>query len=298
MTVASTAETPTKYQCIYCSTPCASLYRVYGASAAPTIKLSRCVHCKRDVDPYCERELMLVVLDCLLFREEAYRHLFFHRYRDLQFDAWESKIILLLASSCLRAYLISVAQYGPPEDDFFRFAFYFLEQTVLSAVIYYMHTWFLALCLFSSAKLTDEYAPLSSCSSSVGASEELFTQMYLSVLLPTACHGATIFVQIWEDSDTVRTMGSCLILAYQWFALNTILRGRLGASSASQAILFTILFVVSLMMRDVSLELARILLIVRDEVPSTICAGLELKIDSLRLPFVTKALEIPYICLA
>lgn len=238
---------------------------------------------------------MLVVLDCLLFREEAYRHLFWHRYRDLQLETRESKGMLLLACSCLRAYVASLARVGSPEDDFIPFAVYWMQQSILSGVVYYMHIGCIALSLFLSTKWTNEYARLLSSR----APEELSTQIYLSMLLPSACHGATIFVQIWEDSDTVRTMGSCLVLAYQWFALHTIFRTDVG--SVSQTLTFTILFVLSLMMRDVVLELARSLLFVigDDEMPATLCAGLELKIGSLwLLPFASHALEIPPICLA
>lgn len=297
MTATSTAQTSTtKYQCIYCATPCDALYRVYGASASKTIKLNRCIQCQRDVDPYCERELMLVVLDCLLFREEAYRHLFFHRYRDLQLDTWESKSIVLLASSCMRASVASLAMYKSPEDDFPHFAFYWMQQTILSGVIYYMQICCINLGVFLSSKWMEEYSPLL-VSLSPRAPEEIFTQIYLSMLLPTACHGATKFLEIWEDSDTVRTMGCCLILAYQWFALNTIL--RVGVGSVSQILIFTILFVLSMMIRDVLLELARtIWFVTGDEIPSTMCAGMELKIGSVGLPFASKALEIPQICLS
>ncbi|GAX28781.1 hypothetical protein FisN_25Lh161 [Fistulifera solaris] len=287
-----------RYQCIYCATPCNALYRVYGVSAAKTIRLSRCTHCQRDVDPYCERELMLVILDCLLFREEAYRHFFFHRYRDLQLDTRESKILVLLASSCLRAYVISVAKHGVFEEKVARWIIYFLRQTILSGIVYGMQSQCIFGGILTLAKGTNEFSPLLESCSREGATNELFTQIGLSLLLPTACHVATIFVQIWEDSDTVRLMGSCLILAYQWFALNTILRGNLGVSSCSQTLIVTIVFVISLLVRDVALELIRLSW---SERPSTICAGMELKIVNLWLwlPFLaSKELQVPHLCLS
>jgi hypothetical protein len=285
-----------RYQCIYCATPCDALYRVYGVSATQTIKLSRCTHCQRDVDPYCERELMLVILDCLLFREEAYRHFLFHRYRDLQLNTRESKILLLLASSCLRAYVISVAEHGDLEENVARWLIYFLHQTILSGIVYFLQWQCIFGCILTLAKGNNEFSPLLA-SYREGATNELFTQIDLSLLLPTACHVATIFVQIWEDSDTVRLMGSCLILAYQWFALNTIVRGRLGVSSScSKTVMVTIVFVLSLLVRDVALELIRL---TWSEVPSTICAGVELKIGNLWLPFLaSKELKIPQLCLS
>lgn len=227
---------------------------------------------------------MLVLLDCLLFREEAYRHLLFHRYHvDLTFDTWESKIILLIASSFLRAYVVISQQY-----DFSSFYYYyFMQQVFLSGAVYLLQIGCIAVGLLVAARWTEEYAYIIK-------SEFSTTQVCLSMLLPTACHGATIFVQIWEDSDTVRWMGSCLILAYQWFALRTVLRG----SSVSQTLILTIVFVMSLMIRDVFLEIARLFLIWGDdEKPlTTRCPGVELKLNSLRLTFASEAL--PHICLS
>ncbi len=239
---------------------------------------------------------MLVILDCLLFREEAYRHFLFHRYRDLQLNTRESKILLLLASSCLRAYVISVAEHGDLEENVARWLIYFLHQTILSGIVYFLQWQCIFGCILTLAKGNNEFSPLLA-SYREGATNELFTQIDLSLLLPTACHVATIFVQIWEDSDTVRLMGSCLILAYQWFALNTIVRGRLGVSSScSKTVMVTIVFVLSLLVRDVALELIRL---TWSEVPSTICAGVELKIGNLWLPFLaSKELKIPQLCLS
>jgi Predicted membrane protein len=67
------------YTCITCLEPNQLLYRQY--SNARNIKLQTCPKCQRDVDPYIERELLLVVMDMILLRPCAYRHLFLNRYR-------------------------------------------------------------------------------------------------------------------------------------------------------------------------------------------------------------------------
>lgn len=54
------------------------LYKQY--SNAKHIKLQTCASCSHDVDPYVERELLLVVMDMMLLRSSAYRHFFFNRY--------------------------------------------------------------------------------------------------------------------------------------------------------------------------------------------------------------------------
>mmetsp|Transcript_1390 Transcript_1390/g.2529 ORF Transcript_1390/g.2529 Transcript_1390/m.2529 type:complete len:397 (+) Transcript_1390:32-1222(+) len=66
------------YTCITCLEPNQLLYRQY--SNARNIKLQTCPQCQRDVDPYIERELLLVIMDMILLRRSAYRHLFLNRW--------------------------------------------------------------------------------------------------------------------------------------------------------------------------------------------------------------------------
>lgn len=101
-----TGQDQSMYRCIHCLTPCDALYRKYGPS---TIKLIQCTHCRRDVDPYCEREWLLVLIDCILLREEAYRHVLCHRMVDVveqrnqnTFLFHDHLWILLAASAFLR----------------------------------------------------------------------------------------------------------------------------------------------------------------------------------------------------
>ena len=74
----SSTDSLAPYHCVGCLHPCASLYRTLGRGNV--IKLSPCVNCKSQaVDPYCEREWLLVVLDLVLLRQAAYRHVLWNR---------------------------------------------------------------------------------------------------------------------------------------------------------------------------------------------------------------------------
>mmetsp|Transcript_4706 Transcript_4706/g.9899 ORF Transcript_4706/g.9899 Transcript_4706/m.9899 type:complete len:325 (+) Transcript_4706:62-1036(+) len=66
-----------KYICTNCSVPTPSLYKVY--STPGSIQLTTCKYCGHDVDPYIERELILVIIDCVLHRPEAFRHVLYNR---------------------------------------------------------------------------------------------------------------------------------------------------------------------------------------------------------------------------
>ena len=66
-----------QYACISCLYPTNTLYRQY--STKYNIKLHTCQQCFKDVDTYIEHELLLVIMDIVLFRKFAYRHLLFNR---------------------------------------------------------------------------------------------------------------------------------------------------------------------------------------------------------------------------
>ena len=57
--------------------PTSTLYKVY--STPGSIQLSTCRSCGHDVDPYIEREWLLVIMDCVLHRPEAFRHVLYNR---------------------------------------------------------------------------------------------------------------------------------------------------------------------------------------------------------------------------
>ncbi|KAL3795624.1 hypothetical protein ACHAW5_002820 [Stephanodiscus triporus] len=69
--------------CTHCTRPTDALYKVY--SNPGWIQLTTCDGCGNDVDPYIEREWLLVVLDCVLHRPGAFRHLLYNRepFRDI-----------------------------------------------------------------------------------------------------------------------------------------------------------------------------------------------------------------------
>mmetsp|Transcript_13313 Transcript_13313/g.31347 ORF Transcript_13313/g.31347 Transcript_13313/m.31347 type:complete len:411 (+) Transcript_13313:53-1285(+) len=66
------------YVCVYCGMPCSALYRQLNKNSLSSIKAMHCEWCHRIVDPYVEREWLLVAIDCILLRPEAYRHIFYN----------------------------------------------------------------------------------------------------------------------------------------------------------------------------------------------------------------------------
>uniref|UniRef100_A0A1E1XTX0 Protein ARV n=1 Tax=Amblyomma sculptum TaxID=1581419 RepID=A0A1E1XTX0_AMBSC len=63
------------YACVHCGEMQPQLYRSYGPDL---LKLSRCSGCNRVVDEYIETEFSIVLIDAVLQKLEAYRHIIFN----------------------------------------------------------------------------------------------------------------------------------------------------------------------------------------------------------------------------
>ncbi|XP_024387572.1 protein ARV 2 isoform X2 [Physcomitrium patens] len=88
-------------RCVHCGTPVAAVYVEYSPG---NIRLSECAKCGFVADEYVECEIMIVVIDLILHKPEAYRHIFFnypllHKLKMLEF-VWKTSLLVLLLDSC------------------------------------------------------------------------------------------------------------------------------------------------------------------------------------------------------
>ncbi|XP_057437929.1 protein ARV 2-like [Lotus japonicus] len=92
------------YTCIQCGFPIKTLYIQYSPG---NIRLLKCENCKAVADEYIECEIMILVIDLLLHKPKAYRHLLYNviNQETLKFQGllWKSAITFLLfdAYKCL-----------------------------------------------------------------------------------------------------------------------------------------------------------------------------------------------------
>jgi hypothetical protein len=238
----TTPSYPYKYRCVQCLEPAESLYRTYGTRES-TIKLSQCASSQcgnNNVDPYCEREWLLVVIDIVLLREEAYCHVIFNRLCDfnvLEQSYYRKPLQLVVGSSVLQAYLLWEAHRAQHPND-----------PILSSVI-----WCMQLVLASSLGLTafglGIYGTLSlllrsfrrrtgsrSNSDVDPYSTMLPTHVYLAVVLPTAWRVVMILVHIWENTATIRLLSSLLTFIYQFMAVTVVVSASsMTVSAAAQS---------------------------------------------------------------
>ncbi|XP_020978826.1 protein arv1 homolog isoform X4 [Arachis ipaensis] len=94
------------YQCVRCSFPIKSLYVQYSPG---NIRLMKCEKCKAVADEYIECEIMILMIDLMLHKQKAYRHLLYNvlNQQTLKFEGlhWKLAIIYFIFDACIHSYV-------------------------------------------------------------------------------------------------------------------------------------------------------------------------------------------------
>ncbi len=209
------------YVCVHCGAPCAALYRRLSVSLS-SIKAMTCINCNKLVDPYIEREWLLVVIDCILLREEAFRHVLYNvdELKDCPITRLSQ---LLLGWSILDAYLkwqvtTTTNELGDSDDSLLQQQEHFLQLSLfaISSAFELVFQWFI-MQFFQTRQETDKGSRM---------------KLFWGLLLPSSFSAVTIVVSMWEATNTVRTLGSLLIAFWRgtavWVVTNDLHTPLLG----------------------------------------------------------------------
>ncbi|XP_071787569.1 protein ARV1-like [Asterias amurensis] len=82
-----------RYVCIDCGKEALELYKIYSGGM---IKIAHCGYCKGVVDKYVEFDPVIIVLDALLYKPQAYRHILFNTNSNIH---WKLSILSLLCDA-------------------------------------------------------------------------------------------------------------------------------------------------------------------------------------------------------
>ncbi|XP_033735215.1 protein ARV1-like [Pecten maximus] len=88
-----------EYKCISCGNNNDQLYRDFNSGI---IKIEHCKHCQKVVDKYIESEPVIICLDALLLKQQAFRHVLYNRQSQGQ---WKLVAILLLCDAFTKLLL-------------------------------------------------------------------------------------------------------------------------------------------------------------------------------------------------
>jgi len=219
-----------------------------------------CEICRRVVDPYTEREWLLVAIDCILLRPEAYRHVLYNN-QDLSWYKYDTNRNNSRSDNNNNVDTNGNKNDGNNDSDedengdqnihtttiIHRLVRWTIVSNILHAYLKWetfiqeeqqqqrelqdwstlLYTIFVitsALDLLAQWLAIYGYMKLVTMFSSYSSSQHkiLAYQIFLSLLLPTSFQVVCVSVLIWENSNTTRALGSLLITCWQCLAISLI----------------------------------------------------------------------------
>jgi Arv1-like family len=202
MTTTTTPPPPyRRYHCIYCWHAVPSLVRRRGPD---DLQLLPCAACGAPaLDPYLEREFLCLAMDLFCLRRPAVRHVLCHRWAA---DSEHQPSLMTLAGVVIlvRTHLCRIAT---PERRPVHLPIGAYEEWIHGGVVSALGVLVpLVVC------------HLVVCSGVWGRNPSGGAGLVSTALV----YGATDVMHLWENSETVRQIGSVFLLIHQYLALWTM----------------------------------------------------------------------------
>ena len=250
------------FRCVHCMAPSSSMYRFYGSE----IKLTLCAKCGQNVDPYVERDWLLVAMDCILLREEAFRHVLCNIYSNNArttknaSSSWKNYHVWRIALA-MQTYMLLQEEYrsranamnGGHDNSMLLFSLLsgylsrahddddddVITPSIASCLItvYIGNSAFLLGLQIGKAWLlsTSPQSPAATPTAITIQRHNVIHTERTAMAMPLLFHILTCLVMIWESTSMVRQLASILVLYYQYLAMTVVLQLESRNNSKSPA---------------------------------------------------------------
>ncbi|XP_044276745.1 protein ARV1 [Varanus komodoensis] len=104
------------YRCIECNRKATELYKDYQRGV---LRISICKSCQKPVDKYIEYDPVIILINAILCKTQAYRHILFNTKINIH---GKLCIFCLLCEAYLRWLQLQDSNQSPDPDDFIRYA--------------------------------------------------------------------------------------------------------------------------------------------------------------------------------
>lgn len=113
---AASQPSPAAGRCIECNQEAKELYRDYNHGV---LKITICKSCQKPVDKYVEYDPVIILINAILCKAQAYRHILFNTEINLH---GKLCMFCLLCEAYLRWWQLQDSTQNPDPDDFIRYA--------------------------------------------------------------------------------------------------------------------------------------------------------------------------------
>ncbi|KAG6553432.1 hypothetical protein Mapa_005167 [Marchantia paleacea] len=207
--------------CVNCGKSVLSVYIEYSPG---NIRLSNCATCGGIVDKYVEYEIMIVIMDVILHKYEAYRHVFFNYPRlnrlNLQALVWKATLLSLLLDTWRWANpgdeTVKIIEW----DNLTRFFITAGKVVVQVGCLNFVYL-FVIIATFSILSKTKYHF------------KSIYKDIFLAILFSSQFKFFVFAMMVWEFSLLMGLMVDLLILTSNIVALEVMLNAnRLHAATA------------------------------------------------------------------
>lgn len=115
-TPTAAAAASCQYRCIECNQEAKELYRDYNHGV---LKITICKSCQKPVDKYIEYDPVIILINAILCKAQAYRHILFNTKINMH---GKLCIFCLLCEAYLRWWQLQDSSQNTDPDDFIRYA--------------------------------------------------------------------------------------------------------------------------------------------------------------------------------
>ncbi|EPS61822.1 hypothetical protein M569_12973, partial [Genlisea aurea] len=191
----------TGFRCVQCGSPVEALYIQYSPG---NIRLSKCGNCKSVADEYVECEMMILVIDLILHKPKAYRHVYFNVLSrgdaNLQSLLWKL-VLTFIFLDLYKAWKWNAKQMEWPSTS--SLTSFSLEIGTMLIHVVFRNITFLYFLLHSASKFLREPAGLNG-----------WKQMMVAILLSSYFKMFLVAMMVWE-------MPSSMIFIVEIFVLSS-----------------------------------------------------------------------------
>ncbi|XP_076021437.1 protein ARV1 [Genypterus blacodes] len=178
------------FRCIECNTKATELHRDYRNGI---LKITICESCQKPVDKYIEYDPVIILIDAILCKTQAFRHILFNETLNIH---WKLCVFCLLCESYLRWSLLHGSEQSSDPADIIRYTkeWEFYGMFSLAA---------LELSAFCGGVLWFLWVVVSQCQGGI-----LELRLLLRALL-LSCYGKILFIPavIWEHDYSPLCLG-------------------------------------------------------------------------------------------
>ena len=193
-------------------------------SSSCTIKLTRCAKCRSVVDHYIEVGFLLVLIDLVLHRPQAYRHVLFNRPST-------SRMALrkLLVMACYTALMDALVQYitASMTTD--------LMPPAAGLRLVTDTNWLVVLLTAALEHVVFNGTALAFCRARLPSFD--VGRGYLALLFPMLFKCTAVVLFVWDEQSTILIIVMLMVLSCQQLALSEVLgKGGLGRAGGSASV--------------------------------------------------------------